>query len=152
MLKLSQDTITKLSSFNQRKLMKGEIFLLAKAIADELPLMPADEDSVKLFALNHKRFINEVISALNQYTYLGDEEQYTVEKLICSLTLWRATIAHRPIAVLFRDSPDTVIDDLSGLLRFVDVTYLCSVGDIINNANYIANLFRTLVQEVKLTT
>jgi hypothetical protein len=147
--KFSQDLVNKLLSFNQRKLTKGEIFLLAKSIADELPLLPPDEDNVNLFILNHKRFIDEVIWCLNNYTYLDKNEIKTVNKLISDLTLWRASIAYNPPITFFKDCPNSVIDDISSLPRFVDLTYMCAVGDIINNANYIADLFRTFVKEIK---
>lgn len=149
MYKFSQDLVNKLLSFNQRKLTKGEIFLLAKSIADELPLLPPDEDNVNLFILNHKRFIDEVIWCLNNYTYLDKNEIKTVNKLISDLTLWRASIAYNPPITFFKDCPNSVIDDISSLPRFVDLTYMCAVGDIINNANYIADLFRTFVKEIK---
>lgn len=151
MYKFSQDLVNKLSSFNQRKLYKGEIFLLAKSIADELPLLPPDEDNVKLFLLNHKRFIDEVVWCLNTYTYLNEDEVKTLNKLIGDLTLWRASVAYNPSVIFFRDCPDSVIDDISSLPRFIDITYMCAVGDIINNANYIANLFRSFVKEIKLS-
>lgn len=149
MYQFSQDLSNKLNALNQRVLQKGEVFLLAKAIADALPLMPADEDNVRMFIINHKRFIDEVTWALNMYSYLGDENTATLEKLIGELTLWRSTIAYNPQPILFRDCPNSVIDDISGLPRFVDITYMCAVGDFINNANYINGLFRSLVAEVK---
>ena len=149
MNQFSQDLTNKLNGLNQRMLQKGDIFLLAKAIADALPLMPADEDNVRMFIINHKRFIDEVVWGLNMYSYLGEENNAVLEKLIGDLTLWRASVAYTPPAIFFRDCPNTVIDDISGLPRYVDVTYMCAVGDIINNANFMSNLFRTLVSEVK---
>lgn len=149
MYKFSQDLTNKLNALNQRMLEKGEIFLLAKAIADALPLMPPDENNVKLFVLNHKRLIDEVIYCLNTYSYLNDNNIILVEKLVCDLTLWRASIAYNPPIVFYRDDPKHVIDDISNLLRYVDVVYMCAVGDIINNANYMAGLFRDFVTAIK---
>ena len=149
MYRFSQDLTNKLNALNQRMLKKGEIFLLAKAIADALPLMPPDEDNVRLFIINHKRLIDEVVCCLNNYSYLNDDNINVLEKLICELTLWRASVAYNPPALFFRDYPNSVIDDISALPRYVDLTYMCAVGDIIDNANYMSNLFRTLVFEVK---
>ena len=149
MNQFSQNLTNKLNALNQRMLQKGEIFLLAKAIADALPLMPADEDNVKLFIINHKRLIDEVVWSLNTYSYLGDDNSAVLEKLIGDLTLWRASIAYNPPTPFFRDCPNSVIDDISTLPRYVDLTYMCAVGDVINNANYMSDLFRTLVSEVK---
>ncbi len=149
MYNFSQDLSNKLASFNQRKLTKGEVFLLAKAIADEIPLMPADEENVKIYILNHKRFIDDVIWTLNGYTFIGDNEAETLLKLIGDLTLWRSNVAYNPPTVLFRDCPNSVIDDISSLPRYVDITYMCSVGDIISTANYMFGIFKSFVKEVK---
>lgn len=149
MYQFSQDLSNKLNALNQRALQKGEIFLLAKAIADALPLMPADEDNVRLFILNHKRFVDEVIWSLNMYSYMGDEQVTVLEKLIGDLTLWRASVAYNPPVIFFRDCPNSVIDDISNLPRYIDVTYMCAVGDILNNANYMSDIFRSLTSEVK---
>lgn len=151
MYKISQDLVKKLNNFNQRKLCKGEIFLLAKAIADKLPLMPPDETNVNLFLLNHKRFIIEVIDCLNNYTYLAENEVKTIEKLIGNLTIWRYTVAYNPSTIYFRNSGDSAIDDISLLPKYVDITYMSSVSDLVsrNTANYITNLFNEFVTEVK---
>lgn len=149
MYQFSQDLTNKLNALNQRMLQKGEVFLLAKAIADALPLMPADEDNVKLFILNHKRLVDEVVWTLNTYSYLGDDNVAILEKLIGDLTLWRASVAYNPPVTFFRDCPNSVIDDISNLPRYVDITHMCAVGDIINNANYMAGLFRSFVCEIK---
>jgi len=144
-----QDLTNKLNALNQRMLKKGEIFLLAKAIADALPLMPPDEDSVKLFILNHKRMIDEVIYSLNNYSYLDEANIALVEKLVCDLTLWRANVAYSPLLTFYRSDPNVVIDDISNLPRYVDVTHMCAVGDMLDNANYMASLFRDFVTAVK---
>lgn len=149
MYHFSQDIMNKLNALNQRMLQKGEIFLLAKAIADALPLMPSDEDNVKLFVIRHKRLIDEVIYSLNNYSYLGDDNIATLEKLICDLTLWRASVAYNPAPIFFRGCPNSVIDDISNLPRYVDISYMSAVGDIIDNANYIFDFFRSFVNEVK---
>lgn len=149
MYKFSQDLTNKLNNFNQRKLLKGEVFLLAKAIADQLPLMPSDEENVNLFILNHKRFVEEVLWSLNNFSYLDETEQKTVYKLIGDLTLWRSSVAHNPPAILFRDCANGVIDDISCLPRYVDITYMCAIGDMVINANYMNELFRSFVREVK---
>lgn len=149
MYQFSQDLTNKLNALNQRMLKKGEVFLLAKAIADALPLMPADEDNVKLFVLNHKRLIDEVVWSLTTYSYLGDDNLVLIEKLVCDLTLWRAAVAYNPPATFYRDDPNSVIDDISNLPRYVDITHMCAVGEIINNANHMSGLFRDFVSAIK---
>lgn len=149
MYQFSQDLTNKLNGLNQRMLNKGEIFLLAKALADALPLMPAEEENVKLFILNHKRMIDEALWCLNTYSYMSEETMALIQKLIGDLTLWRAAVAYNPPAVLYRDDPNSVIDDISNLPRYVDIAHMCAVGDIINNANHMSSVFRDFVAAIK---
>lgn len=150
MHQFSQDLTKKLNALNQRMIKKGEIFLLAKAIADALPLMPVEMDNVKLFILNHKIFIDKVIYDLNNYTYLDETNIALVEKLICDITLWRFAIAHNPPNVFYRGDPNYVIDDISSLPCFIDVTYMCAVSELSDNVNYMSGLFNDLVKTIKL--
>jgi hypothetical protein len=147
---ISHKVKTELLKFNQRKLEKGEIFLLSKAIADELPLMPPDEEHVKYFILNHKRFIEYVLYGISEFSYLDKEQMDAVYKLVSELSLWRAEVAYNPPVILFKGNYNTVIDDLSALPRFVDNTYMCALADIVSNANYLYCLFRDFVKETKL--
>ena len=150
MYTLSSKVKEGLLKFNQKKLEKGEIFLLAKAIADELPLCPVEEENVKYFVLNHKLFIDHVVYALNEYSYLDEVTKETIFKLICDLTLWRYKVAYEPPYILFRGEYDVVLDDISTLPRYVDMTYVCSVADIVDRATYLYSLFRDFVKEIKM--
>lgn len=148
MSSLSKTTIEKLLTIQQKKLEKGEIFLLSKAIADTLPLAPADTDSINIYTLQHRRYINNVIYYLNDYTYLDEDVKAIIYKNINELTLWRHSVAHNPPTIMFRGDTNTVIDDISCLLRYVDVPSICSVVDVLDNANWTYSLFRTVAQEI----
>lgn len=146
---ISQSLKAELVRLNQRSLTKGETFLLAKAVADSLPLAPADTDNIKLFVLVHRRIIESSVYELCNYTYLESDEVSNVLKLVEELSLWRCAVAHNPPSILFRGDGKNVVDDVSCLLNYVDTTYLCAVGDIIDNANYMFDLFKRLVAEIK---
>jgi hypothetical protein len=148
MYRLSTELNTTLTKFAQRKLEKGEIFILAKVIADTLELAPHETDNIRLFTLTKKRFINEVIYTLNDYTYLDDQQRETIFKLIDELSLWRYNIAYKPPMVFFNGDTNTVVDDVTCILRYVDVTYACAVADIIDNANWLYGVFVALCKEV----
>ncbi len=146
---ISPSLKAELVRLNQRSLSKGETFLLAKAIVDSLPLAPADTDNIKLFTLQYKRIIESTVYELCNYTFLESEEVSNVFKLVEELSLWRCAVAHNPPSILFKGNGQNVVDDISCLLNYVDSTYICAVGDIIDNANYMFNLFKRLVGEVK---
>lgn len=148
-IQLDNKLKTKLSEFNQRPLNDPEIFLLAKAIADELPLPDPDTENIKIFIISHTRLIEEVVYLLNNYTFINEEQLEAIKRIVTQLTYWRYKVAYNPPRIIFRDSEMTVIDDISALPRFVDLSYMCSVADIVDNANYLYNLFRDVVFEVK---
>jgi hypothetical protein len=139
----------KLDQFNQRPLHKGELFLLAKAIADALPLMSAGEESATLFVITHKYFINNIIHKITMYTYLSDEDIKSIFDIVEGLTLWRSVVAHTPPTPMFKNEKNNVIDDLSYLPRYIDVTYMCAVEDILSKANYTYSLFKEIVIHTK---
>jgi len=150
MNRLSPELNNKLLSFNQKKLEQGEVFLLAKAIADTIPLAPIEVDSISLFTITQRSFINEVIYTFNDYSYIDTELCKLIYKLIDEISLWRYNIAYNPPHIFFKGDTNTVIDDLSSLLRYIDITYMCSVADVVNNANWLYTTFRELSNEVKL--
>lgn len=149
MIGLPEKLNNNLMSFNQKPLGNGEIFLLAKAIADELPLMDEKFENVRLFTLRHKNFIENVIYKINEYTYTTGDQQRIILELIDNLCLWRYMIASEPPVILFRNDQNTVIDDISCLPRYIDINYLCSVGDIVDEATFIYTTFRELAKICK---
>ncbi len=148
MLTLSSGIKDKLMKLNQRKLTKGEIFLFAKAISDFLPLPPRDEENVLIYLTTKQRGIDEVIYKFNDYSYLDSDATSEVKKLIASLLIWRCHVAYNPGLIIFREDANVVIDDLSYLPKFVDVGYMCAVGDSVQTATYTYNLFREFIKEV----
>ena len=150
MYRLSVELNKKLALLAQRKLSKGELLLLSKAIADSIPLAPCDTDNIALYTLTKRSYVDEVIYGINDFSYLDESERKSVYKLIDEFSLWRYNVAHNPPIIFFKGDTNTVIDDISGLLRYVDVGSLCSVADMIDNANWIYGVFRELTSEVKL--
>ena len=45
------------------------------------------------------------------------------------------------MTILFSGEHNTVIDDLSSLLRFLDPSVLCAVGDVAIKANWLNRVF-----------
>lgn len=152
MYNFSQSLFGQLNSLNQRRLDKGEIFLLAKAIADRLPLAPADTDNINIFILNHRTFIDSVIYALNSYTYIDEDTTKHLISLISSMSLWRFNVAHNPPSVFFKGDTNCVIDDLSCLPRYLEVKDMCSVADVMDKANTMYMMFKELATVVKSNT
>lgn len=150
MYRLSAKLKNELLLISQRKLCKGELLLFAKAIADSIPLAPSDTTNITLFTLTQRNYIDSIIYGINEYTYLDDEERILVYKLIDEFSLWRFNVAYNPPHIFFKGDINTVIDDMSNLLRYIDVTYMCSVADMVDRANFTYTLFKDLAKEIKL--
>lgn len=146
MEKVSAEIKSKLLKLNQRLLTKGELFLLAKVISDSIPLAQADNNNVKLFTLQYKYNISNALYYISDYTYLDTDNLALVYKLIDDIYLWRFTTAYTPATPFFNSQGGTVIDDLSCLTKFIDVTYMCAINDIIQDANYMFTLFKELIK------
>lgn len=152
MYTLPQSLSTKLCALGQRKLVQGEITLLAKAVADILPLSPSETENIALFTLQRRNVVDAIIYTLNDYSYIDDVVRQQVYSLINSFALWRHNVAHAPVNILFTGKHDTVVDDISCLLRYINQSELCAVSDIATNANYIYSMFRGLAEEVSKQT
>lgn len=148
MFQFSQRFNQTLALLNQRQLNQGEQLLLAKALADTLPLAPADTENIALFTLTFRAYLTEVVYVLNNHTYLDEAACKALYKRVDEFSLWRMNIAHNPPSVLFSGEPDTVVDDLSCLLRYVDRSAMCAVSDMANRANASYAMFRELAQAV----
>lgn len=149
MFNFSQSLSTKLNGLNQRRLEKGEIFLLAKAIADKLPLAPSDTDNMNIFIISQRSFIDQVVYVVNKYSYIDEDTTKYLISLIRGLSLWRYNIAYNPPSVFFKGDTNCVIDDISCLARYVEVKDMCSVADIMDKANVMYLMFKELATVIK---
>lgn len=150
MTKLDQSTINNLLSLKQSKLNKGQLFLLAKAISDTIPLPPADIDSISLYTLTHRNNINHAIDRLSEYTYIDSDVRANIYSLINSIMLWRFNVAYTGLTLFVGDNAAAVTEDISGLLRYVDGVYLLAVGDILPTANWLYATFKELAIATKI--
>lgn len=148
--RLSPELSSSLSTFAHRKLEAGELCLLAQAIASTIPLAPAGTENISLFTLTHRRFVDSVIFALNDFSYVDEASHKHIHRLVDGFSLWRYRVAHDPVAICFTGEPDTVIDDISALPRFIDKADLCGVADIAVKANHVHSLMRQLCAYVWL--
>ena len=84
---------TKLLQLNQRLLNKGEVFLLAKAIADTLPLPKEQCDNIRIYTLQHRAKIDNVIYAFEGYACINRESHEDIYRIIDEIVMWRYSVA-----------------------------------------------------------
>lgn len=150
MYQLPEPMMTRLIKLNQKLLNKGELFLLAKAISDVLPLAPIDLENIKIHNLSHREMINRVLYTISDYSYLDNAAFETLYRLIDELSLWRFNVAYQPPMITFSGSPEQVVDELSAMTRYIDSTFLAAVSDIATNATYMYRLFREIADEFRV--
>ena len=151
MIRLSPELKQKLLQLHQRKLHEGELILLSRAISDRIPLPPKQQDiSIPIYVLTHKRNIDKIIYTLSEYSNISDLQKEIIYKTIGEFLMWRYKVAYEPPAVIFSGDTNVVFDELSLLPRYVDVSYLCKLVDVLPNANYMYGMFRDLAVECNL--
>ena len=62
-----------LQRFNQRKLDKGELVLLAQCLSNVIPCIPSDIENPKMHILNYSALIERVVYSVNNYAYIDAE-------------------------------------------------------------------------------
>lgn len=148
-MQLNQELQRKLIDFNQRRLTEAEEALLARAIADCIPIMPADEHEVKMYMISQKSITNEIFYTLRSYCYIDNNIMEDIFSIACQFMTWRVAIAYKPPYVIFSGDENKVVDELSLLPVFVEHKKMCDIVDGLANANYTYRLFREFCEAVK---
>lgn len=148
MVRLPEQLVNKLLLLNQRELYKAELILLAKVISDKLPLPSIGVDSVVINNLKYRSYINEVLYAINDYSYLSEESRNYVYDLINRFTHWRYKVAYGSDVPYFSGDDSTVIDELTGICSSIDRHELCRVVEILSDANYTYRLYYDIAYSV----
>ena len=138
----NEDLLRKLIGFGHRPLKKGEVFILAKVISDRLPLGSGFPENIRTYTLNLRKTIDSAIYGLSDYIYLPADTVQRIYELIDNLLLWRMTVAFKPSRLVYTGDPTMVVDETSCILRFVDVSDICSVSEISETAGFIASVFQ----------
>lgn len=140
-----QQLTSELRQFAHRKLGKGELVLLSLAIANRLPLLEEGRESVGVEMVKNLRLIERVVYTLQEHAGFEGDGVETIKTQVSRFLMWRTEVAKGGMNLLFSGEHNTVIDDMSGMLRFLDVNVLCSVGDVANKANWLNRTFSDLV-------
>lgn len=146
-MELNQDTRRKLIQLSQRPIKKGEVFLLARLLADKIPVIENGQTPTSILGhtLKYRHQVDTVVYGLNDYVHISTDTAKQIYAISDALWSWRYAIATGTAPMLFSGDTDTVIDDVSGLLTYVNMSDICAVADIAQDANYIHSLLRDVV-------
>lgn len=144
---LHPETRRKLIQLSQRPIKKGEIFLLARLLADKIPVYENGQAPASTLAhtLKYRNQVDSVIYTLNDYIHISTDSAKQIYANVEALWSWRYAVATGTTMMIFSGETDTVIDDVSCLLGFVNMSDICSLADIAQDANYLHGLLREVV-------
>lgn len=133
----------------QRNLNKGEIFILAKAIADAMPLPKEHTDNIRIHNLNHREFVNNVIFAFEGYAYVPHDTYETIYRLVDEIVSWRYAVASGTSGCQFTGEANNFVDDLTGFMRYVNMSDIAHGSNIAASAAHTYALFKDVVAILK---
>lgn len=123
-----------------------EIILMSKCISDKIDILKVlsetcmDMNDKKLDMIEVKNRVDEfcnknVSNSLRRFVFNVLASRYIITnidklcedmlKLISSFLSWRLYVAFRPDKVIFTESKDRVVDELTMINKFLDIGYLC---------------------------
>lgn len=145
-MSLSKETKAKLVLFLHRRIKPGEAFLLARLLADRIPVSCNNVDKPWEQTLQYRKNVNNVVFALNEYLHIFTCDQDDINKSIDNIWLWRYNVATGASNLVFTGDDNRVTDDFSGVMRTVDYGDICKLADVLKDANYIYGLFKEAVE------
>lgn len=147
---LNNAIVVKLMRLKVVRFNKAYLTLLSKAISDEftLPMLLEWNNNLSSFIINNKYTINCVLDSINERTMIDKNDYEFVYQTVKEFLEWRLSIALGKYNPIFTKGEENAIDELTGINYYVDVSSLCSISDIYNDANYIYNLFKEITNDI----
>lgn len=143
-MQVSQEVKVKLMQFIHRGIKPGEAFILARLLADRIPVNVSDETGWGQ-TLKYRGHVDSVLYELNEYIHIPQETMKNIYLMVERIWKWRLSVSTGESNLLFTGDANSVIDDISGMLRTVHLSDVCPVADIVHDANYIYSLFKQVV-------
>ena len=144
-MQLNEQTKKKLLMLSQRSISKGEIFLLAKLLADKIPVMGVTPDGLIGYTLNHRSKMDSVVFTLNDYLHISTQATESIYAVVDRVWSWRYAVASGTTFMRFSGETNTVLDDVSCILSYVNMSDVCGVTDMVADANYMHMLFTEVI-------
>lgn len=145
-MQLAPELQTKLMQLVQRGIKSGEKLLLARLIADRIPVGTTSNGKPWEVTLAHRNSVDSVLFTLNEYMHINKDDRESLYGMIDRIWAWRKSVASGQSTLLFSGETDKVVDDFSGVMRFALVNDVCPLMDMVNDANYMYDLFKQVVQ------
>lgn len=148
-MQLNSNTRSKLIQLSQRPLKPGEVFLLSKLMADKIPVIEDGQipQSTLAHTLKYRRYVDNVIFTLNDYAHICPQTCAHIYEMVDSIWNWRYAISTGSAGMLFSGEHDTVVDDVSSLLRYINSSDICALADMARDANYMTALLGEVVNQ-----
>lgn len=134
-----------LMRFMQREIKAGEAVLLARLIADRIPVDMAVEEPW-MQTLKYRSQVDSVLFGLNEYIHIPTNTVSHIYLMVERIWHWRMCVAKGESNVLFSGDQCSVIDDFSGLMRHLNLSDISPLADMVDSANHMYGLFKQVVE------
>lgn len=146
---ISQETQHKLMQFVHRTIKPGEAVILARLLADRIPVSGGDKtDNAWERTLQYRSYVDSVIFYLNDYIHIPSASRDNIYRMVDRIWMWRQSVACGESNLVFTGNTDSVVDDFTGVMRTVHLDDVCPIVDMLIDANYIYDLFKTVVRGI----
>lgn len=149
-MKVSTEVKSALMRFMHREIKPGEAFLLARVIADRIPV-DVSFDKPWEQTLRYRSNVDTVLYCVNDYIHIPQNTFKHIYLMIERIWVWRLSVARGDSNIIFSGDQCSVVDDISGLLRSVHLSDMSPVADMVGDANYIYSLFKQVVEATWFT-
>lgn len=150
MSQFSPELTARLLQFGHRRLKKAELLLLGKVISDFISIPPAGEPNMVIYTTSQGSKIDNMIYAFSDFIHIPREDNQLIYKTITEFLMWRSNVAYTPGNFMFSGETSTVIDEMSTMTKYVDMSSLCEIAGILQNANHLKDTFKSVILSVAI--
>lgn len=141
------DLNKRLEALRFKEFKNGHRVVLAKAIADTIDLPPSGIEDFSMWFLTKKLGVTYILDKLSSFIFIENKDE--IYKLVKDFAQWRYSMIYNPPHVMCLRGHECIVDEITGIVNFVDPAVLASLCDVYNDVAYMYMTFRILSKSLK---
>lgn len=122
----------------------GHRVALALSIAQTLMLPASVVDDFNTWFITQKQSVMSTLDKLSEFVYIDNKDEIVTN--VRNFTQWRYSVFYEPTSVLVMRGENCVVDEITGIDKFVDPATLCKLADVYSSLNHYCMMFRNLAR------
>lgn len=122
----------------------GHRVALALSIAQTVDLPVSVLADFNTWFITKKRDVMSTLDKLSQFVFIDDKEE--IVQNVRNFVQWRYSVYFEPTGVLVMRGENCVVDEITGIDKFVDPATLCKLADVYDSLNHYCMVFRALAK------